>query len=162
MLKLINLQSHLIPVLTFDLIKLLFAQQWKIKESGFNRLNKEIKDYPNSALLGSKSPEEIIVACLGAFTYVLKSNISQSLLAAMDLINSLFNKFSNIKPEGFLNGDFDKYVHHFIRLLIDHIGYPNIKLKERIENTLLEFGKYSIIGSRILFEYIISGQIKKI
>ena len=56
----------LIPVLTFDLIKLLFAQQWKIKETGFNKLNKEIKDYPNSALLGNKSPEEIVVACLGA------------------------------------------------------------------------------------------------
>ena len=151
----------LIPVLTFDLIKLLFAQQWKIKETGFNKLNKEIKDYPNSALLGSKSPEEIVVACLGACAYVLRSNISQSLLAAMDLINILFNKFSNIKPEGFLKGDFDKYVHDCIRLLIDHIGDPNIKLKERIENTLLEFGNYSIIGSRILFEHIISGQIKK-
>ena len=151
----------LIPVLTFDLIKLLFAQQWKVKESGFNRLNKEIKDYPNSSLLGSKSPEEIVVACLGACAYVLRSNISQSLLAAMDLINSLFNKFSNIKPEGILKGDFDKYVHDCIRLLIDHIGDPNIKLKERIENTLLEFGNYSIIGSRILFEHIISGQIKK-
>ena len=151
----------LIPVLTFDLIKLLFAQQWKVKESGFNRLNKEIKDYPNSSLLGSKSPEEIVVACLGACAYVLRSNISQSLLAAMDLINSLFNKFSNIKPEGILKGDFDKYVHDCIRLLIDHIGDPNIKLKERIENTLLEFGNYSMIGSRILFEHIISGQIKK-
>ena len=151
----------LVPVLTFPLIKLLFAQQWKVKETGFNKLNKEIQDYPNSALFGNKSPEEIVVACLGACSYVLKSNISQSLLAAMDLIINLFNKFSNIKPEGFLKNDFDKYVHDCIRLLIDHIGDPNIKLKERIENTLLEFGNYSIIGSRIIFEHIISGQIKK-
>ena len=151
----------LIPVLTFPLIKLLFAQQWKIKETGFNKLNKEIKDYPNSALFGDKTPEEIVVACLGACSYVLRSNISQSLLAAMDLINSLFNKFSNIKPDGLLKNDFDRYVHDCIRLLIDHIGDPNIKLKERLENTLLEFGNYSIIGSRILFEHIISGQVKK-
>ena len=151
----------LIPVLTFPLIKLLFAQQWKIKETGFNKLNKEIKDYPNSALFGNKTPEEIVVACLGACSYVLRSNISQCLLAAMDLINSLFNKFSNIKPDGLLKNDFDKYVHDCIRLLIDHIGDPNIKLKERLENTLLEFGNYSIIGSRILFEHIISGQVKK-
>ena len=151
----------LIPVLTFPLIKLLFAQQWKIKETGFNKLNKEIKDYPNSALFGDKTPEEIVVSCLGACSYVLRSNISQSLLAAMDLINSLFNKFSNIKPDGLLKNDFDRYVHDCIRLLIDHIGDPNIKLKERLENTLLEFGNYSIIGSRILFEHIISGQVKK-
>ena len=151
----------LIPVLTFPLIKLLFAQQWKIKETGFSKLNKEIKDYPNSALFGNKTPEEIVVACLGACSYVLRSNISQSLLAAMDLINSLFNKFSNIKPDRLLKNDFDKYVHDCIRLLIDHIGDPNIKLKERLENTLLEFGNYSIIGSRILFEHIISGQVKK-
>ena len=52
-------------------------------------------------------------------------------------------------------------MHDCIRLLIDHIGDPNIKLKERLENTLLEFGNYSIIGNRILFEHIISGQIKK-
>ena len=151
----------LVPVLTFPLLRLLFNTQWKIKESGFNKLNKEIKDYPNSALLGNKSAEEIVVACLGACAYVLRSNISQSLLAAMDLINSLFNKFSSIKPDGVLKIDFDKYVNDCIRLLIDHIGDQNIKLKERIENTLLEFGNYSIIGSRILFEHIISGQIKK-
>ena len=151
----------LVPVLTFNLIKLLFAQQWKNKEVGFQQLNKEIKDYPNSMVFGSKSPEEIVVACLGACAYVLRSNISQSLLASMDLIINLFNKFSNIKPEGFLKGDFDKYVHDCIRLLIDHIGDPNIKLKERLENTLLEFGNYSIIGNRVLFEHIITGQIKK-
>ena len=33
----------LVPVLTFPLIKLLFATQWKNKEIGFNQLNKEIK-----------------------------------------------------------------------------------------------------------------------
>ena len=151
----------LIPVLTFPLIKLLFAQQWKNKELGFQQLNKEIKNYPNSMVFGSKSPEEVVVACLGACAYVLKSNISQALLAAMDVINNLFNKFSNIKPDGTLTSDFDKYVHDCIRLLIDHIGDPNIKLKERLENTLLEFGNYSIIGNRILFEQIISGQVKK-
>ena len=151
----------LIPVLTFPLIKLLFAQQWKNKEIGFSQLNKEINDYPNSSLFGNKSPEEIVVACLGACSYVLRSNISQALLAAMDVINNLFNKFSNIKPDGSLKSDFDKYVHDCIRLLIDHIGDPNIKLKERLENTLLEFGNYSIIGNRTLFEHIISGQVKK-
>jgi centrosomal protein CEP104 len=151
----------LVPVLTFPLIKLLFAQQWKNKELGFQQLNKEIQDYPNSMVFGSKSPEEIVVACLGACAYIFRSNISQALLGAMDVINNLFNKFSNIKPDGMLKNDFDKYVHDCIRLLIDHIGDPNIKLKERLENTLLEFGNYSIIGNRILFEHIISGQIKK-
>ena len=151
----------LVPVLTFPLIKLLFASQWKNKEIGFNQLNKEIKDYPNSKLFGSKSPEEIVVAVLGACAYVLKSNISKDLLTAMDTVNNLFNKFSSIKPEGTLKSDFDKYVHDCIRLLIDHIGDPNIKLKERIENTLLEFANYSIIGNTILFEQIISGQVKK-
>ena len=151
----------LVPTLTFPLLRLLFNSQWKIKETGFAKLNKEIKDYPNSAILGNKSPEEIVVACLGACAYVLRSNISQCLLAAMDLINCLFNKFSSIKPDGMLKVDFDKYVHDCIRLLIDHIGDPNIKLKERLENTLLEFGNYSIIGSRVLFEHVISGQVKK-
>ena len=151
----------LVPTLTFPLLRLLFNSQWRIIETGFAKLNKEIKDYPNSAIFGNKSPEEIVVACLGACAYVLRSNISQSLLAAMDLINCLFNKFSSIKPDGMLKVDFDKYVHDCIRLLIDHIGDPNIKLKERLENTLLEFGNYSIIGSRVLFEHVISGQVKK-
>ena len=85
----------LVPVLTFPLIKLLFATQWKNKEIGFNQLNKEIKDYPNSTLFGSKSPEEIVVAVLGACAYVLKSNVSKDLLTAMDTLNNLFNKFSS-------------------------------------------------------------------
>ena len=135
--------------------------QWKNKEIGFNQLNKEIKDYPNSTLFGSKSPEEIVVAVLGACAYVLKSNVSKDLLTAMDTLNNLFNKFSSIRPEGTLKSDFDKYVHDCIRLLIDHIGDPNYKLNERLENTLLEFGNYSIIGNTILFEHIISGQVKK-
>ena len=157
-----KIAEPLIPVLTFPLIKLLFANQWKNKESGFNQLSKEINDYPNSALFANKSPEEIIVACLGACAYVLKSNVSQSLLAAMDLINNLFNKFSTIRfNDQNLKNDFDKYVHDCIRLLIDHIGDPNIKLKERLENTLLEFGNYQLIGNRILFEQIISGPVKK-
>ena len=151
----------LTPVLTFPLIKLLFATQWKNKEIGFNQLNKEIKDYPNSVLFGSKSQEEIVVAVLGACAYVLKSNVSKDLLTAMDTLNNLFNKFSTIKPEGNLKIDFDKYVHDCIRLLIDHIGDPNYKLNERLENTLLEFGNYAIIGNTILFEHIISGQVKK-
>jgi hypothetical protein len=136
----------LIPVLTSDLVKLLFSREWKTKEHGFELLNKEIQDYPNGPSFGTKSPEEIVVACLGACSYVLRSNMSQALLAAMDAIIHLFNKFSNIKPEGMLRGDFDKYVHDCIRLLIDHIGDPNLKLKEKLENTLLEFANYSIIG----------------
>ena len=156
-----KIAEPLVPVLTFPLIKLLFATQWKNKEIGFNQLNKEIKDYPNSVLFGSKSPEEIVVAVLGACAYVLRSNISKDLLTAMDTLNNLFNKFSSIRPEGTLKSDFDKYVHDCIRLLIDHIGDPNIKLNERLENTLLEFGNYSIIGNTTLFEHIISGQIKK-
>ena len=156
-----KIAEPLTPVLTFPLIKLLFATQWKNKEIGFNQLNKEIKDYPNSVLFGNKSPEEIVVAVLGACAYVLRSNISKDLLTAMDTLNNLFNKFSSIKPEGTQKIDFDKYVHDCIRLLIDHIGDPNIKLNERLENTLLEFGNYAIIGNTILFEHIISGQVKK-
>lgn len=151
----------LIPVLTFPVIKLLFGQQWKNKELGFNQLNKEVSDYPNSSLLGNKSIEEIMVACLGACAYVLRCNISQALLAAMEMIKNLFNKFTTLRLEGFQRNDFDKYSHECIRLLIDHIGDPNIKLKERVENTLLEFANYSLIGNRVLFEHIISGQVKK-
>ena len=75
-----KIAEPLTPVLTFPLIKLLFATQWKNKEIGFNQLNKEIKDYPNSVLFGNKTPEEIVVAVLGACAYVLRSNISKDLL----------------------------------------------------------------------------------
>ena len=151
----------LIPVISLPLLKLLFAQQWKNKELGFNHINKELNDYPNSMLLGNQSPENIVIACLGVCGYILRSNMSQALLATMDLINILFNKFSKIKLDDSQRIDFDRYVHDCIRLLIDHIGDPNIKLRERIENTLLEFANYAMIGSKNLFEHIINGQIKK-
>ena len=45
-----KIAEPLVTVLAFPLIKLLSATQWKNKEIGFNQLNKEIKDYPNSVL----------------------------------------------------------------------------------------------------------------
>ena len=151
----------LIPILSFPIVQLTFSSQWKKKEEGFKQLIKEVNDYPNSTLFANASIESIMNACLGVCAYVLNSSISQALLAAMDLIKVLFNKFRTYKPDGIIKSDFDKYSHDCIRLLIEHIGDPNIKLKERAENTLLEFANYSLIGSKVLFEHFISGQIKK-
>ena len=151
----------LIPVLSFPIVQQIFSSQWKSKEDGFKELAREVNEYPNSTLFANQSIESIMNACLGICAYTLNSSLSQALLAAMDLIKVLFNKFRTYRPDGIIKSDFDKYSHDCIRLLIEHIGDPNIKLKERAENTLLEFANYSLIGSKVLFDHIISGQIKK-
>ena len=156
-----KIAEPLIPVLSFQIIKQIFSKVWKSNESGFKQLQDEVAKYPNSALFGNKSTEEIVVATLGACAFALQNNISQSLIAAMEMIKVIFQKFRNIHPEGNLRIDFDKYANDCIRLLIERIGENNLKLKEKAENTLLEFANYNLIGSRVLFEHLISGQIKK-
>ena len=156
-----KIAEPLIPVLTYPIIKLIFNPQWKMKEEGFNQLVQEVNAYPNSQLFANQQKESIMNACLGACAHVLTSNISQALLSAMDLIKVLFNKFRSLNLEGFQRNDFDKYANDCIRLLIEHVGAPNIKLKEKAENTLLEFANSPLIGSKLLFEHLISGQIKK-
>jgi len=156
-----KIAEPLIPILSFPIIKLIFSKIWKNNESGFKQLMDEINAYPNSTLLGNKSPEEIVVATLGACAFALQNNISQSLLASMETIKVILQKFENIHPEGNLRSDFDKYSNDCIRLIIERIGENNLKLKEKADNTLLQFANYSLIGSRVLFEHIISGQIKK-
>lgn len=157
-----RIAEPLIPVLTFDIIKLIFSQQWKDKEEGFNILAEEVSKYPNSQLFGNQPVEQIVNACLGACAYCLTSSISNALLASMDLIKIVLNKFRTYKPDGFTKPDFDRYTHNCIRLMIEHIGDQNIKLKERAENTLLEMANYNLIGSQNIFEHFVSGEIKKI
>ncbi|MCQ2818179.1 MAG: hypothetical protein MJ252_13010 [archaeon] len=156
-----KIAEPLIPILTFPLVQMIFSPQWKVKEDGFKALSDELNSYPNSKILGNHTEEEVMNACLGACAHTLTSNISQALLSAMDLLKVLFNKFRTYSSQGYSRSDFDRYVNESVRLLIEHLGDTNIKLKERAESTLLECANFNLIGSRLIFEHIISGQIKK-
>ena len=103
-----KIAEPLIPILSFQIIKQIFSKVWKSNESGFKQLQEEVAKYLNSALFGNKSTEEIVVATLGACAFALQNNISQSLIAAMEMIKVIFQKFRNIHPEGNLRIDFDK------------------------------------------------------
>ena len=151
----------LIPIIGLDLITLLFNPQWKIKEQGIIQLSKEIKDYPNSKLFQNHSKEDVVCACFGVCAYLLNGNISQSLLSTMEIVKLLLDKFTSFKMEYQNKVDFDKYLNDLINLLVEHIGSTNYKLKERSETTLLELANHQQIGSKILFDHIITGPIKK-
>jgi len=46
-------------------------------------------------------------------------------------------------------------------LLIEKVGDTNLKLKEKAENTIMEFANAPLIGHKTVFEDLISGQVKK-
>ena len=148
-----------IPILSNDIVASLFSKNWVNVKEGFDSLNSHITNFPNDPLLNNKSESDIVIAVLGVCSYVLQSSLSQSLIYSMDMIKNLFNKFHNVKIED-LN-TFDIYSNDCIRLIIEHLGDNNIKLKEKSENTLLEFANFYLIKSKVIFEHLIHGQIKK-
>ena len=148
-----------IPILSNDIVASLFSKNWMNVKEGFDALNSHITNFPNDPLLNNKSPSDIVIAVLGVCSFVLQSSLSQSLIYSMDMIKNLFNKFHNVKIED-LN-TFDIYSNDCIRLIMEHLGDNNIKLKEKSENTLLEFANFYLIKSKVIFEHLIHGQIKK-
>lgn len=151
----------LIPILTHDIIKLLFSKYWRNKEEGINKLIDEVKNYPHSDILGQQSVDNVLNAVVGACANVLGCNVSQPLMASMDLLKILFNKFRGSNMSGYLRTEFNHYVDTSLILMIEKVGDANLKLKERAENTILEMANNSLVGHKIVFEQLISGQVKK-
>ena len=152
----------LIPYLSHDLMVLLFSIEWKKKEKGLNKLMDEIKSHPHSKLLSSHDPDKIITAILGAVAHTMTSTVSNVLLSSLETIKVLFTKFhSSSSIKGYYRGDLDNYVDNILILTLEKIGESNIRIKERAENTTLEMAASSIVGSKVVYEHLISGQIKK-
>jgi centrosomal protein CEP104 len=151
----------LVPYLSHDLTKLLFSNDWRKKDKGLKILIDEIKSHPHSKLLSSHAPDKIITAIMGALAHCLTSIVSTVILLTLDCIKVLYNKFHSSHIKGFYRGDLDNYTDNSLILILEKIGDSNIKLKEKAENTVLEMASSTIVGSKIVYEHLISGQIKK-
>lgn len=151
----------LIPVLSFDIVKMIFSKNWKNKEEGLKILTEEVEKYPNSNLLRPHSQDKILISIVGTSAYILSCNVSQPLTAAMSLLKIILNKFRTIKIQGYSRQEFDNYVDQCILQLIEKVGDANLKLKEKAENTLIEFANSLLIGHKTVFEDLITGQVKK-
>ncbi len=151
----------LIPVLSHDIVKLLFSKQWRNKEEGIKILIDEISKHPNSQLLSVHGVDKILIAILGASSNVLTCSISQPLMATMDMLKILFNKFRGSNIDGYYRGDFENYVDQCMLNLIEKVGDANLKLKEKAENTIMEFANSALVGHKTVFEDLIMGQVKK-
>jgi len=156
----------LIPVLTHDIVRLIFSKSWKNKEKGLILLEEEIAKYPKSKVFGIHKEDKIITAVMGGIAHCLSTSVSQVLMTAMELIKILFNKFKHSSKGGFmegsyLQGEFENYVDNSMIHLLEKIGDTNIKLKERAENTVIEMANNKSIGHKLIFEHLIVGQIKK-
>ena len=151
----------LIPILGYDIVKKLFSKNWRSKEDGLKLLSVEIQNYPNSDILRDQSSDKIITAVVGASAYILNSTISQVSQADLELLKIMFNKFRGIPIQGYLRQEFSNYVDQCLILMLEKIGDSNLKLKEKAENTVIEFANNPLIGHKIVFEHLVTGQIKK-
>ena len=156
----------LIPIITHDIVRLIFSKSWKNKEKGLVLLEEEITKYPKSKIFGIHKEDKIITAVMGAIAHCLSTSVSQVLMTAMELIKILFNKFKHSSKGGYmegsyLQGEFENYVDTSMINLLEKIGDTNIKLKERAENTVIEMANNKSIGHKLVFEHLIVGQIKK-
>jgi hypothetical protein len=152
----------LIPVLGNDLVKLLFSKYWRKKEEGIKQLTEEIKNHPHG-LLSQFKVDKILTGIAGASAYVLGCNVSQPLMAVMDLLKIAFNKFrgSNSSIQGYMRQEFDNFIDQCMLHLLERVGDSTLKMKERAENTVLELANSSLIGHKVVFEGLITGQVKK-
>lgn len=151
----------LIPYLSYDVMKLVFSNEWKKKEKGLNYLIDEIKKHPHSQLLSSHPQDKIVTAIFGATAHTLTSTVSSVILTSLETIKVLLNKFHGGGVKGYYKGDIDNYSDTILILTLEKIGDSSLKIKERAENTVLEMAASSTIGSKVVFEHLISGQIKK-
>ena len=151
----------LIPYLSHDLAKLLFSNSWRSKEKGLKVLIEEVKAYPHSQLLSAHPSDKIVTAIVGILAHTLTSTVSHVILESMQLMKILVNKFHNSHVKGFYRGDLDKYMDSCLTYILERVGDSVIKIKERAENTTLEIANNTIFGSKIIFEHLISGDIKK-
>jgi centrosomal protein CEP104 len=151
----------LIPVLSLDIVKMLFSKQWRNKEEGMKILIEEISKHPNSQLLSPHGADKVLIAIVGASANVLTCSITQPLMATMDMLKILFNKFRGSSIDGYYRGDFDNYVDQCMLNLIEKVGDANLKLKEKAENTIMEFANSPLVGHKTVFEDLIMGQVKK-
>lgn len=151
----------LIPYLSHDLLKLIFSTEWKKKDKGLQILMDEIKAHPHSKLLSAHDQDKIITAIMGAVAHCLTSIVNNVILSSLEVIKILLNKFHSTQIKGYYRGDLNSYTDNTLILILEKIGESNIKMKERAENTVLEMANSPLIGSKIVFEHLISGQIKK-
>ena len=151
----------LIPILGYDVVKKLFSKNWRSKEEALKLLSIEIQNYPNSDILREHSADKIINAIVGASAYILNSTISQVSMADLELLKIMFNKFRGSTIQGYLRQEFNNYVDQCLIFMLEKIGDSNLKLKERAENTVIEFANNPLIAHKLVFEHLITGQIKK-
>jgi hypothetical protein len=151
----------LIPILGYDLVKKLFSKIWRNKEEALKQLTTEIQTYPNSSLLGEHQLDKIITITMAVCAYSLNTTISQVSQASMELIKILLNKYRNANIQGYLRQEFNINVDQCLIFILEKIGDSNLKLKEKSENTVVEIANSPLIGHKIVFEHLITGQIKK-
>jgi hypothetical protein len=140
---------------------LLFSKYWRKKEDGIKQLTEEVKNYPYGELLKQFQQDQIITAVTGVATYLLSSTVPQVLMATLDLLKITFNIFKTTNIQGYSRQEFNGYIDKCLIYMLEKIGDSNLKLKERAESTALEIAGSNIVGSKIIFDHLIAGQVKK-
>jgi hypothetical protein len=153
----LKIAEPLIPILSSQIVQLLFSKNWNNIKEGFNQLIEHINNYPNDNLLGNVSEDNIINSIFSACGFVLNGTISQSISSAIEMLQILLNKF-NSSFKNIIRTDFEKNLQNCIRLIINQLG--DNKNKEKSENILINFGE--IFGNKIIFDNLLNtSNIKK-
>jgi hypothetical protein len=151
----------LIPIFGYDLIKKLFSKVWRNKEEALKQITNEVQNYPKSNVLGEHQLDKVIAMTTAACSYSLNTTISQVAQASMELMKILLNKFRSGNIQGYTRQDFNANIDQCLMHILEKIGDSNFKLKEKAENTVVEIANSPLIGHKIVFEHLITGQIKK-
>ena len=155
--EVLKIAEPIIPILSSQIVQLIFSKNWNNVKEGFNQLTEHINLYPNDNILGNNSEDNIINAVFSACNYVLNGTITQSIASSIEMIQILINKF-NGSFKNIIRTDFEKNLQTCIKLIINQLG--DNKNKEKSENILINFGE--IFGNKILFDNLLNtSNIKK-
>jgi len=164
----LNDAKPLYDFLSYNLIKMLFSKNWKIREKALKLIDAEISNFPNlhsnNSVFGTNSIKEIYFAVVYSVVYILSSNILPLFVFSLNLFKNTLNKFNKDKELFQLvqkkKNEFNSITIKAIELIIEKVGDLNPKIKEITDSCLLELSISSLIGEKFLLDILINENTK--
>jgi len=153
--------------MSYNIIKMLFSKNWKIKEKALKSINDEISKYPKiSNKIFDKIPiGNIYFAIFYSTSIILSTQIIPLIINSINLLNLTITKFANeIDLKNLIQkkkSDTNLITVKILEILLEKNGDANSKIKENAGNLLLEFCASNLFGDFFVMDVIINGNSKR-
>lgn len=151
--------------LSYNIIKMLFSKNWKIRERALRVIEGEVLNYPNlqeTKIFGSNKILDIYYSIVYSSVYILSSNILPLFIICLNLFKLTLKKFQKEKDLFDLvqkkKSELNNLTTNAIELIIQKLGDINPKVRDIAEASLTEISNFNLVGEKLLLEILINGK----